>query len=83
MKQFAIIVFALLCITAANAQVKGSGVEFGFGADAGDDQGQVDAHVVDGKQKDRLPQDASIFAGHDSHDAGRRSHTGERPKAKK
>lgn len=35
MKQIAIVVFALLCLTAAQAQVKGSGVEFGFGADAG------------------------------------------------
>ncbi len=35
MKLIAIIVFALLCISSANAQIKGRGVELGFGADAG------------------------------------------------
>ena len=35
MKQVAIIVFALLCISSASAQIKGRGVELGFGVDAG------------------------------------------------
>lgn len=35
MKQTAISVFALLCITVVNAQVKERGVELGFGVDAG------------------------------------------------
>jgi hypothetical protein len=35
MKQPAIVVFALLCVTVVNAQVKGRGIELGFGVDAG------------------------------------------------
>lgn len=35
MKQFVIVLFALLCMHAAQAQKKGSGVEFGFALDAG------------------------------------------------
>lgn len=35
MKQFAVIVFALLCIITANAQLNGRGVELGFGVDVG------------------------------------------------
>jgi opacity protein-like surface antigen len=35
MKQIAIVVFALLCLTAAHAQKKGSGVEIGLGIDGG------------------------------------------------
>ena len=35
MKQIAIVVFILLCLTAAHAQKKGSGIELGFGVDAG------------------------------------------------
>jgi len=35
MKQIVIVVITLLCLTSAHAQVKGSGVEFGFGVDAG------------------------------------------------
>src|SRR4051794_24487564 len=35
MKQTAIVVFALFCITVVNAQIKGRGVELGFGVDAG------------------------------------------------
>lgn len=35
MKKIVFFVFTILCLTSAHAQVKGSGVEFGFGVDAG------------------------------------------------